>query len=63
MNKKDWILAVKVALVVGTALNLINNYEAIFALQFNYSNVLKICFTYCVPFGVSLYSSKKASRA
>ncbi|MGF1720208.1 nitrate/nitrite transporter NrtS [Vibrio kyushuensis] len=47
--------AVLIALVVGTLLNIINQYDAIFggvAIQW-----LKAVLTYCVPFGVSLVSS------
>jgi len=52
--------AIVIALVVGTLLNIINQYDAIFAdLPFNW---LKACLTYCVPFSVSLFSSWLAHR-
>lgn len=62
MNKKNIYLALKVALVVGTVLNLINSYEVIFCAKFDLPNSLKILSTYCVPFIVSLYSSYKATN-
>ncbi|MEZ8102248.1 nitrate/nitrite transporter NrtS [Vibrio bivalvicida] len=52
--------AVLIALVVGTLLNIINQYDAIFAEHpFNW---LKACLTYCVPFCVSLFSTWLAHR-
>ena len=52
--------AIIIALVVGTLLNIINQYDAIFgALSLNW---LKACLTYCVPFSVSLFSSWLANR-
>ncbi|MDC5840902.1 nitrate/nitrite transporter NrtS [Vibrio europaeus] len=52
--------AIVIALVVGTLLNIINQYDAIFgALSLNW---LKACLTYCVPFSVSLFSSWLANR-
>lgn len=63
MTKKNWILAIKIALVVGTALNLINNYEVISSFRFSMQNIFKITLTYCVPSGVSLYSSKQTFKS
>ena len=45
--------AIKTALVVGSVLLLINQYEAVFGLQ--PINWLKACLSYCVPFSVFLY--------
>lgn len=62
MNKSNLYLAIKVALVVGTGLNLINSYDVIFWMKFDLKNSLKILFTYCIPFIVSLYSSTRAQK-
>lgn len=52
--------ALMIALVVGSLLNLINQHDALFGeLTFNW---FKACLTYCVPFGVSLFSSWLTSR-
>ncbi len=55
MNK----LAVKrsfvIALVVGTLLNIINQYDAL--LLTGSVNFFKIILTYCIPFCVSLFSA------
>lgn len=47
--------AVRVALFVGTALALINHYDAIFTFTFDERVVWKIGLTYLVPFLVSLH--------
>ena len=52
--------ALKVALIVGTLLCLINQWEAITA-GFSSVNWYKFFLTYLVPFGVSTYSTA-ASR-
>lgn len=52
--------AIIIALVVGTLLNIINQYDAIFGTSS--LNWLKACLTYCVPFSVSLFSSWLANR-
>ncbi|SHM88376.1 nitrate/nitrite transporter NrtS [Flavobacterium chilense] len=63
MKKENYYIAIKIALIVGTLLNLINNYHAIFSNSLN----TKICFqlisTYFVPFFVSIYSQWKANDA
>lgn len=63
ISKPVFIRAVKVALVVGTVLALINHGDAIVRLSFNMVNVLKILLTYLVPYGVSTYSSVRAIQA
>tara|TARA_Y100001956_G_scaffold68662_1_gene71387 strand:+ start:6190 stop:6393 length:204 start_codon:yes stop_codon:yes gene_type:complete len=52
--------AIIIALIVGTILNLINQWDAI--LYDTQINWLKLCLTYCVPFIVSLVSSWLALR-
>ncbi len=53
--------SLKVAIVVGTALNFINQYDAIFG---NSSfSILKAVLTYCVPFCVATYGAVMAMEA
>ena len=51
------IKAIKIALVVGVILNLINQSEAIFSLNTNEINMFKLVFTFTVPFCVSMYTA------
>lgn len=51
------IKAAKIALIVGTLLNAINQGEAVASLAFAQIDWVKFALTYCVPFGVSLYTS------
>lgn len=60
MRKENYFTAIKIALVVGTVLNGINNYDAIFSSEWDFKLILKILLTYSVPFFVSMYSSWKA---
>jgi len=49
--------ALKVALVVGTMLNLINQGDALLQLHFDKVNWFKLLLTYTVPYGVSTYTA------
>ena len=49
--------AIRVSLLVGTLLALINHFDAILSLHLTFEDILKILLTYLVPFGVSAYSS------
>ena len=53
--------ALMVAIIVGTILNLINQWDAIFGAADIV--VLKALLTYCVPYCVSSFSSVAAARA
>ena len=55
--------AVKVALVVGTLLALINHYDKLATMNFQRSDIFKILLTYLVPYGVSTWSAVKALQA
>ena len=57
------VRAIKVALVVGTCLTLINQFDALFADASAAALWWKVPLTYSVPFLVSLYSSLAAMRA
>ncbi len=55
--------ALKVALVVGTILALINHYDKLPTMNFSRSDLFKILLTYLVPYGVSTWSAVKALQA
>lgn len=49
--------AFKVSLIVGTALNLINQGESLIALDVVNLNLIKLTLTYLVPYGVTTYTA------
>ena len=49
--------AIKISLIVGTLLNLINQGENIFTLNFENLNIAKLLLTYFVPYGVTTYTA------
>ena len=49
--------AIKIALVVGTVLNLINQGEALFSLEGDNIHLLKFLLTYFVPYSVTTYTA------
>lgn len=51
--------SIKVALVVGLILNLINQGENLITLDFKHLNLLKFFITFTVPYLVSTYASVK----
>ena len=53
--------AVRVAVLVGIILNIINN-PLLFQLSFERINIYRVLLTFIVPFCVSLYSSVLANR-
>ena len=53
---------IKVGLVVGTILALINHGEKIFALDLDLASALKIGLTYLVPYAVSTWASVQTAR-
>lgn len=54
--------ALKVGLIVGTVLTLINQSEALLSGQLTGLVFLKIALTYCVPYSVSTYAAVGAIR-
>jgi len=54
--------ALKVALVVGTMLALINHGGSIIRFEFEAKQLIPIVLTYLVPYAVSTYSAVKAIR-
>jgi|AntDeeMinimDraft_5_1070356.scaffolds.fasta_scaffold36767_2 hypothetical protein len=61
MKKENYYIAIKIALFVGTILNLINNYNAIFSNLVDAKIGVQVILTYFVPFFVSIYSQWKAN--
>lgn len=53
------ITGIKIALVVGIILNLINQGYAFIRFDIIHLNLVKFVLTFFVPFGVSVYSSTK----
>ncbi len=54
--------SLKVALVVGVILNLINQGEALFALSYDEINFFKLVLTFFVPYSVSTYTAVSIKR-
>ncbi len=60
--KKKIFLAVRISLVVGTLLGIINHYDMFLSGNFEVSRIIKIFITYLVPFSVSLYSTTRVKE-
>ena len=54
--KGNFIAALKVSLVVGISLSVINQYHHILSLQFNTEVVIKLIMNFIIPFLVASYS-------
>ena len=63
LSNKVVISALKVALVVGTLLALINHGGALLRMSLTGENVAQILLTYLVPYCVATYSSVRAIQA
>jgi len=57
--KKKIFLAMRISLVVGTVLGIINHYDMFLSGNYEMSRIVKILITYLVPFSVSLYSTTR----
>lgn len=55
--------SLKVALIVGTVLALINHGDRLLALDLDPESTLKIVLTYLVPYCVSTWASVQTARA
>lgn len=55
--------AIRVSLIVGTILALINHGDAILQLSLSTNNIIKILLTYLAPYCVSTYSSVKVLQS
>lgn len=56
-NSSVFIRASKIALIVGTILNLINQGDMIISANFSQIAWGKLLLTYCIPFLVSIYTA------
>lgn len=54
--------SLKMALVIGTLLALINHGYALFTGHFTSGELWSIVLTYCVPFAVAMYSQVQGKR-
>ncbi|MBP9887579.1 MAG: nitrate/nitrite transporter NrtS [Leptospiraceae bacterium] len=57
IKKQNIVLALKVSLVVGTILGMINHFDMFLSCNFEIGRIIKMVVTYLVPFCVSLFSS------
>ena len=62
LSKPVAIRALKVAVIVGTALALINHGEKLLALSISLQDSVKIILSYLVPYGVSTWSAVGAIK-
>ena len=62
LNSSDTKQAIKIALIVGTLLNIINQGDLIINMNLDAINYTKLIFTYFVPFFVSTYTAKKINK-
>jgi len=60
--KHNIVRAVKVSMVVGTILGLINHYDMFLSGEFKIFRIAQIIVTYFVPFFVSLYGGAMYGR-
>jgi hypothetical protein len=62
LERATLLFAIKLALVVGTILALINHGQAIITGHLTLDQLLPMLITYCVPFSVSMYSQVQGKR-
>lgn len=62
-SKAVVLRALKVALLVGTMLALINHSEKLITMSLSSQDLLKIVLTYLVPYGVSTWSAVAAIKS
>jgi hypothetical protein len=63
LSRQVALRALKVCIIVGAILALINHGGAILELNIDTQRLLQIALTYLVPYGVSTYSSVRAIQA
>lgn len=62
LERATLLFSMKMALVVGTLLALINHGQAIVTGHFTSDRLLPLLLSYCVPFAVAMYSQIQAKR-
>ena len=62
LERETLLFSVKMALVIGTLLALINHGQAVLSGHFTSDRLVSLLLTYCVPFAVALYSQVQGKR-
>jgi hypothetical protein len=62
LERPTLLFSLKMALIVGTLLAVINHGEAIVTGHFTSDRLLPMLLTYCVPFSVAMYSQIQGKR-
>ena len=62
LERDTLLFSLKMALVVGTLLAVINHGQALLTGHFTPGELLPLCLTYCVPFAVTMYSQVQGKR-
>ncbi len=62
LERPTLLFSIKMALVVGTLLAVINQGQAIVTGHFTSDRLLPMLLTYCVPFAVAMYSQIQGKR-
>lgn len=62
LERPTLLFSIKMALVVGTLLAVINHGQAIVTGHFTSDRLLPMLLTYCVPFAVAMYSQIQGKR-
>ena len=62
LERPTLLFSIKMALVVGTLLAVINHGQAMFTGHFTSDRLLPMLLTYCVPFAVAMYSQVQGKR-
>ncbi len=62
LERPTLLFSIKMALVVGTLLAVINHGQAIVTGHFTSDRLFPMLLTYCVPFSVAMYSQMQGKR-
>jgi len=62
LERTTLLFSIKITLVVGTLLAVINDGQAIVTGHFTSDRILPLLLTYCVPFRVAMYSQIQGKR-
>jgi hypothetical protein len=62
LERATLFFSIKMALIVGTLLAVINHGQAIFTGHFSSDRLFPLLLTYCVPFSVAMYSQIQGKR-
>jgi hypothetical protein len=62
LERETLLFSIKMALIVGTVLALINHGQVMFTGHFTFDQLVPLLITYCVPFTVAMYSQVQGKR-